>query len=392
MQLKELTTPDVSAAQDNSANNGQGELAIVYCDKNFGKMDGKTANGLVRFSQKYRIVGVIDSDKAGQDAGDVLDGKNNGIPMYRDLSEALKQQNVLPKFFIYGMAPLGGFLSEDEGRIIFEAMDNGLDIINGLHEYLTEDERFVNKAKACGVRLFDIRKPKEKKDLKLFSGRIFDVQCPKIAVLGTDSAVGKRTTATILTRALNKAGLNAVMVATGQTGLIQGARHGVALDAIPEQFISGEMESAVVQAWEVEQPDVIIVEGQGALSHPAYLSSCFIIRGSRPEAIILQHAPSRKMLGDYPQIPMPTIESEIELVESFSGSKIIGVTINHENMTDDEVAHVARQYEDELGVAATDVLANGADKLVETIIATFPDLAGKMKTTNRWERPDSKLT
>lgn len=359
------------------------EPAVVYCEKNFGKMDGKTANGLVRHSQKYRIAAVIDSAKAGQDAGEVLDGKKNGIPIYRDLSQALEKLTVSPKCFIYGMAPLEGFLSKQDGKIIFSAMDQGMDIINGLHEYLTEDRRFVEKAHTCGVRLFDIRKPKAKKDLSLFSGDIFDVKCPKIAILGTDSAVGKRTTSTILTRALNDAGVKTVMVATGQTGLIQGAKHGVCLDSIPEQFISGEMEAVVVEAYKAEKPDLIIIEGQGALSHPAYLSSCFIIRGSRPDAIIMQHAPGRKMLGDYPKLPMPTLESEIKLVESFSGSKVIGVAINHENMTDTEVVEVIGDYEDKLNLVGADVLTQGTEKLVEKIFSTFPGLKKKTQSNRQ---------
>ena len=140
----------------------------------------------------------------------------------------------------------------------------------------------------------------------MFTGAIDTVTCPRIAVLGTDGAIGKRTTAVILTRALNERGIKAVMVGTGQTGLIQGARYGVALDAIPCQFCSGEMEAAVVEAFEAEHPDVIIIEGQGALSHPAYLSSTFILRGARPDAVILQHAPARRMLGDFPAVPTPT--------------------------------------------------------------------------------------
>ena len=139
----------------------------------------------------------------------------------------------------------------------------------------------------------------------MFSGRIDEVTCPRIAVLGTDGAIGKRTTATILTKALNDRGIKAVMVGTGQTGLIQGARYGVALDAIPCQFCSGEMESTVVEAFEGEHPDVIIVEGQGALSHPAYLTSTFILRGSRPNGVILQHAPARRKLGDFADVPTP---------------------------------------------------------------------------------------
>jgi uncharacterized NAD-dependent epimerase/dehydratase family protein len=351
--------------------------AVVYCDQNFGKMDGKTANGLVRYSEKYRIVGVIDRAAAGKDAGLVLDGKRNGIPVFHDLSQAMERLNPPPRCFIYGMAPLNGFLSQLDKEVIFQAMDRKLDIVNGLHEFLNDDERFAGKAKHCGVEIFDIRRPKPKRDLRLYSGRIMDVACPKIAVLGTDSAVGKRTTATLLTEALKEAGLNAVMVATGQTGLIQGARYGVALDAIPEQYISGEMEAAVVEAYENEKPDVLVIEGQGALSHPAYLSSCFIIRGSRPDAVILQHAPGRKALGDYPDLPMPTLESEIELVETFGKTKVIAVTINHENMTDDDVRSAVMNYRRRFQVAAADVLTDGCGAIVRKVLSKFRGLARK---------------
>jgi uncharacterized NAD-dependent epimerase/dehydratase family protein len=173
------------------------------------------------------------------------------------------------------------------------------------------------------------------------------------------------------------------MVATGQTGLIQGAKYGVALDSIPEQFISGEMEAAIVEAYRNEKPDLIIIEGQGALSHPAYLSSCFIIRGSRPDAIILQHAPGRAMLGDYPQLPMPTVGSEIDLLQAFSASKVIAIAINHEQMTDHDVDATAELYEKRHGIAATDVLANGPEKLAQAIVSAFPGLQRKIDTAFR---------
>jgi uncharacterized NAD-dependent epimerase/dehydratase family protein len=347
-------------------------------------MDGKTANGLVRYSGKYRIVAVIDSSKAGQDAGQVLTGKANGIPICRDTAQALALQDRAPKYFIFGMAPLGGIFSEEQRQIMFEAMENGMHLVNGLHEFLTDSDAFVQKAQSCGVEIFDIRRPKPTKDLKVFSGSILSVECPKVAVLGTDSAIGKRTTATILTEALRARGLNAVLVATGQTGLIQGAKYGVALDSIPEQFISGEMEAAVVEAYQREKPDVLIIEGQGALSHPAYLSSCFIIRGSRPDAIILQHAPKRKMLGDYPQMPMPTIESEINLLQVFSGAQVIAIAVNHEQMTEREVDETIERYQETHGIPATDVLGGGPGRLVEAIFSTFPvlQLQRTLKTTS----------
>ena len=155
------------------------------------------------------------------------------------------------------------------------------------------------------MEILDVRKPRPKKDLRIFSGRIAQVTCPRIAVLGTDCAIGKRTTSTILTQALNASGLKAVMVGTGQTGLIQGARYGIALDAVPSQFCSGELEATIIEAFEGEDPDVIIIEGQGALSHPAYSTSAFILRGSCPDAVVLQHAPGRPHRCDFEQMTMP---------------------------------------------------------------------------------------
>jgi len=229
-----------------------------------------------------------------------------------------------------------------------------------------------------GVTILDIRRPRDKKDLRMFSGRIATVDCPRIAVLGTDGAIGKRTTATILTQALNDRGIKAVLVSTGQTGLIQGGRYGVALDAIPCQFCSGEMESTVVEAFEGEDPDVIIIEGQGALSHPAYLSSTFILRGARPDAAILQHAPARRMLGDFPDVPAPTPLSEIALLRAFAGVEVIGLTINHEDMTDAEVSAAIVLYELELGIPATDALTRPVTRLVDMVVSAFPALAARL--------------
>lgn len=352
--------------------------AVVYCEGNFAKPDGKTANGLVRHSERYEIVAVIDSAHAGGDAGQVLDGLDNGIPIYADLAEAVDVAEAgTPGALIFGVAPTSGMLSPSERALMLDGMARGMDLINGLHEFLTEDPEFVAAAAQHGVTITDVRKPRAKKDLHMFTGRIETVDCPRIAVLGTDSAIGKRTTATILTKALNDAGIHAVMVSTGQTGLIQGGRYGVALDAIPCQFCSGEMEHAVVEAFTNEDPDVIIIEGQGALSHPAYLSSTFIIRGAQPQAVILQHAPGRDRLGDFPAKPMPTPASEINLLETYADTRVIGLTINHENMDDAEVSTAIVAYEAELGIPATDALTRPTDRLVEMVTQAFPALGAR---------------
>ncbi len=351
--------------------------AIVYCEKEFGKMDGKTANGLVRYSEKYEIAGVIDSTKAGMDAGEYLDGVKNGILIFHDFDDAIDRLKEIPSYFIYGVAPLEGFLKEEQREILLKAMEKGMNIVNGLHEFFTDDEEFTQKAEECGVKIYDVRKPLAKKELHIFSGRILKVNTPIVAVLGTDSAVGKRTTSIILVEALRKEGLNVAFVATGQTGLIQGAKYGVAVDAIVEEFMTGEVENAVMEAQDMEHPDIIIVEGQGAISHPAYLSPCAIVRGAKPKAIIVQHSPKRKNLGDFPYIPMPTLESEIEMIEIFSRSEVIAITINHEDMTDEEIKETITEYEKMFQLPTTDVLKYGCEKLVKIIFKAFPELPKK---------------
>lgn len=359
------------------------QTATVYCEGNFGAVDGKTANGLVRHSERYEILSVIDSEKQGLDAGEVLDGVPNGVPVCHDLPNALARAGVVPDFFIFGMAPTSGMLSAHERSVVLEAIGLGMNIVNGLHEFLNDDPEFAAAAELRNVEIRDVRRPRAKKDLRMFSGRIDQVTCPRIAVLGTDGAIGKRTTATILTSALNDRGVKAVMIGTGQTGLIQGARYGIALDAIPAQFCSGEMEATVVEAFEGEDPDVIIVEGQGALSHPAYLTSAYILRGSRPHGVVLQHAPGRTDRGDFGRVAMPTPASEINLIETFADTKVIGVTINHENMTDAEVTAAIAMYEIELGLPATDALTRSPDRLVEMVVAAFPTLQEKLAAASR---------
>jgi uncharacterized NAD-dependent epimerase/dehydratase family protein len=352
--------------------------AVVYCEANFGAIDGKTANGLVRHSELYEIVSVIDSEKSGLDAGVVLGDKPNAIPVCGNLAEAVALSGGAPDWFIFGMAPASGMLSARERTVVLEAIGHGMGVVNGLHEFLNDDPEFAAAGLAHDVEIRDVRRPRAKKDLRMFSGRIADVTCPRIAVLGTDGAIGKRTTATILTRALNDRGVKAVMVGTGQTGLIQGARYGIALDAIPSQFCSGEMEATVVAAFEGEDPDVIVIEGQGALSHPAYLTSTFILRGSRPDGVVLQHAPGRATLGDFGKVALPSAASEINLIETFADTRVIGLTINHENMTDAEVTTAIARYEAELGVPATDALTRSPERLVEMVASAFPELEGKL--------------
>ncbi len=351
--------------------------ALVYSENEFGKIDGKVANGLARHSEKYEILGIIDSTKAGLDAGDYLDGIKNGIPVFKSMDDALRNFSSVPEFFIYGIAPLASFLDQSQRDVLFAAMKKGMNIVNGLPEFLSEDGEFIQMAIECGVRIHDIRKPPPRKELHGFTGRIHDVSTPVITVMGTDCAVGKRTTTVKLVEALKREGLNAAFIATGQTGLLQGAKYGVAVDVLSSGFSTGEVEHAILAADENQHPDIIVVEGQGALSHPAFTSSAAILRGAVPDAIIVQHPPKRINHCDYPDIPMPTLAGEIGLIEMFSGSKVVAITLNHEDMSDDEMAAAVLEYEFLYELPVTDVLTSGCGKLVEKLFEVFPVLREK---------------
>ena len=348
--------------------------AIVYCEGNFGKIDGKTANGLIRHSQAYRIVSVIDSEHQGLDSGQVLDGVINYIPVHSSLEAAVVHQLDVPDTFIYGMAPSTGKLSLNDRGIVLEAIELGMNIVSGLHEYLSDDHEIATSAKAKSVTIRDIRKPRPSKDMRLFDGSVAGVKAIRIAVLGTDCAIGKRTTATVLARALNEEGIKTVLVGTGQTGLMQGARFGIAMDAVPPQFCCGELERTIVAASEAEQPEIILIEGQGALSHPAFCTSAFILRGSQPQAVILQHAPRRAHRCDFPKMSMPDPADEITLIEAFADTKVIGCTLNHEGMTADETLAAIKDHEKKLGLPVTDALSQPVSELVAIVLKAYPHL------------------
>jgi uncharacterized NAD-dependent epimerase/dehydratase family protein len=119
-------------------------------------------------------------------------------------------------------------------------------------------------------------------------------------VLGTDSAIGKRTTAWRLVEALDTAGISAALVGTGQTAWMQGVPHGIVLDSLINDFVSGEIEHAVCEAWQDGHPRVIVLEGQGSLMNPAYPGGFELLAAGRPEVVVMQHAPARKEYDGFP--------------------------------------------------------------------------------------------
>lgn len=319
-------------------------------------------------------MGVLDSSLAGQDAGEALGEQPQNIPIFADLGDALSQLPNTPDCYIYGKAPLEASILPEERALILAAMKKGMDIINGLHQFFSEDAEFAAAATQYNVQIRDIRKPPALADLHVFTGAIAKVTIPVVALLGTDCACGKMTTAIELNKALNAAGIHSILVATGQTGLMQGAKYGVSMDALVSQFVIGEVENAVVSAFEQESPDIILVEGQSAVSHPAFMSSVGILKGSLPDGVILQHPPARKVRCDFPNLPMPTVEHEIQMIEAISSAQVLAIALSHEGLSASEVSDIAKRYEKQFQLPTTDVLSEGCQKLVQALTDRFPTL------------------
>ncbi len=343
--------------------------ALVYCDGAFNTPNGKTAHGLVRFTERYEVVGVIDKTYAGQDAGLVLDGKANGIPVFESLEKAMVHLGAgnSPAAMVIGLAPDGGRLPKEAKAVVKRALELGLNVDSGLHDFLYKDDEFVALAAKNGCRIRDIRRTPDRDELHFFTGKIEEVDCLKIALLGTDSAIGKRTTAWIAVHGFRNAGLKAEMVGTGQTAWMQGAKYSMVMDSCINDFVSGEIEHAVHEAWKNESPDLIVIEGQGSLMNPAYPGGFEILAAGRPDYVVLQHAPKRVEYDGFPGYKLHSIKEQINAIETISGKKVIAITVNHEEMTKEEIAPACEAITKETGLPAFDVLAFGAEGLVECI-------------------------
>jgi uncharacterized NAD-dependent epimerase/dehydratase family protein len=351
------------------------ETAIVLCEGGFGTMPGKTAAGLVRHSLRFKILGIVDSSTAGRDAGEVLDNRENGMPIFKDVKAALAALPEKPDFMIIGVATIGGLLPDNFRPLVRDALEGGVSMLSGLHEWLADDEEFKALAAENGVTIVDIRKEPPLRKLHKYRNLVGKLDVIRIPVLGTDAASGKRTTAIVLAKELNARGVKTAFVATGQTGLMQGSKYGIPLDAIRGDYVVGELENAIVTAYNEEKPDVIVIEGQGALSHPAYVTgSRAIVNASQPNAVVLQHAPGRKFRSytdTGPGFPNGTIEREMELIDVLAGCEVIAITLNPENLTRAQVEEKIREYEATYGVPSADVLVDGAGKIADSIIKKF---------------------
>lgn len=339
--------------------------AILITGGYLDTISAKTAHGLIRGTDRFNILGVIDSKHVGKDAGEVLDGKKRNIPVFESLRDFSSHSKVEAKYCIIGVATKGGVVPESLRFILREALEHGYGLINGLHEYISDIPELSDLARQKGVEIIDVRKPKKIKDLHFWSGKIKEVKCPKIAVLGTDCALGKRTTTRFLVEAMRKAGYKAEMIYTGQTGWMQGAKYGFVFDSTLNDFISGEMEHAVYTCYQEAKPDIIFIEGQSSLRNPSGPAGAEWIVSADANAVVLQHNPARKHYKDMDFYPafVADPKDEIELIRIY-GAPTVAVALNTAKMEEAEAREYARKYQQQLGLPVILPLEDGVESLV----------------------------
>lgn len=337
-------------------------FTLGLLDQNYAK----TAHGLIRGSDRFTIKAVIDPVHAGNDAGEILDGINRNIPVYATIDEALKEQQDI-KYAIVGIAPVGGKLPIELLNQLKHCAVKGLSIISGLHEYVSEKPDIVEAAARTGAQIIDIRKPKHKSELHFWTGRIFQVKCPIVAILGMDCAIGKRSTTRFLLEACNKEGIKAEMIFTGQTGWMQSGRYGFVLDSTYNDFVSGELEHAIVSCWDERHPDIIFLEGQSALRNPSGPCGSELLISGQAKHTILLFSPKRMYFDDNPAWgKMPSLQSEIDLIQAY-GSKVIGVALNTTGCTREEAVRYKESIQKEIRLPVCLPVETGVDELMPAV-------------------------
>jgi len=341
-------------------------IALVLAPNAFKTEHAKTAHGLVRGSERFEVVGVVDAACAGEDAGAALDGRRRGIPIFATLAAALTGAPKRPDTCIVGVAVAGGVMSPPLRALLAEAAASGLTLVNGLHDLAADDPAIAAAAAKSGARIVDVRRPRPVKELHFWTGAIADVRAPRVAVLGTDCSLGKRTTARLLVEACRRGGVSAEMIYTGQTGWMQGARYGFVLDSTPNDFVSGELEHAIVSCARDARPDVIVLEGQSALRNPTGPCGAELLASAGARAVVLQHAPGRRDFKGHPGWRIPPLEEEIDLLRLY-GAEVLAVTLNGAGLAPAALLDAQEQLGARLGLPVLRPLDEGVDALVPLV-------------------------
>ncbi len=324
----------------------------------------KTAHGVLRYGRDD-VVAVVDGAHAGRRLADVVPSIGRDAPVVATVGEALA---YAPTSLLVGVAVSGGALPPQFRAHILAAIDAGLEIVNGLHQFVVDDEEFVAHAAASGAHLWDVRKPPD--DIPLFSGAAYGV--PQIVVLavGSDCAVGKMSVMLELTAAANASGTKAEFAATGQTGIMIAGK-GICVDRVISDFVSGAAEQLVLDV--ARQTEFTLVEGQGSIIHPAFAAVTYgLMFGCAPDVLVLCHDLERKNIGEF-DVPIPDLTKLAHLYEAtlapVKPAPCVAVALNTRTLTAAQAQAHIQQVQAHTGLPTDDAVRFGGGKLWRAVRA-----------------------
>jgi uncharacterized NAD-dependent epimerase/dehydratase family protein len=332
---------------------------LVLTDGFLTSRNAKTAHGVLHYSEDT-IAAVLDDEYAGRSLAEVVPELGRDAPIVATVSEGAE---LGATSLLLGVATPGGWIPDHWRAWVVEAIERGLEIANGLHNFLADDDDLVHLAEKHGARLWDVRRPPD--DIPLFSGKNLELDKHVVATVGSDCAVGKMTVSLELAAAGRADGAVTEFVATGQTGILI-AGGGIAVDRVISDFASGAAEKLVSDS----RPDseILIVEGQGGLWHPAYSGvTLSLLHGSAPEVMVLCHQAGRTAIEEPPYSPLPELDEMVRVYEATAATvrpaKVACVAVNTGGMSEPDARREMESIEDTTGLPAGDVLRGDASQL-----------------------------
>lgn len=324
----------------------------------------KTSIGVLRYA-KYPVVAIVDPTKVGQSVESVF-GVHKDLPILGSIAECAPYN---PDVLLLGAAPIGGVLPATWQQDIILALQAGMGVVSGLHSLLASDPEIAPVARELGRQIWDVREPLPQYASLTGTGKALTVPAFIVGTVGTDAGIGKMTASLELTRAATARGIRAKFLATGQTGMmIEG--DGVAIDRVIADFMAGAAEKLVLDAG--NSYDLLVVEGQGALAHPAWSGvTLALLHGSCPHTLVLCHDMTRtERIGT--KLPVPSLTQAIAVAEmnaaSMRPARVCGIFLNTSRLSDQEAKAAIQSAEAETGLPAADTIRYGADKLLEAIL------------------------
>lgn len=333
--------------------------AVVITDGYNDPHTAKTAICLLRYRPED-IAAVLDRQSAGKTCQTVF-GVGGAIPCVGTLAEAPGANTLM-----VGIAPPGGKFPAHWRPIILEAIARKMTVVSGLHEFLRDDPEFCRAAAEHGVPLVDVRDNNEHDVADRLGIR---EGCLRIHTVANDCSCGKMVASVEIAEGLNRSGVDAAFVATGQTGIMI-AGGGCPIDRVISDFVNGAAEKLVLAN---QHHEVIVVEGQGSLFHPRYSGVTLgLLHGLIPDGLVVCYEMGREGFFGMEGIGLAPLEKVIEFYESAASimhpCRVIGVAVNGQRFAADAVAAECERVERRLGLPACDVIRHGPQKLVEAVL------------------------